>query len=397
MNTQLRMKSLRDEAGRIYRDPALTVAAKSARLDGIEAELKSLSAQAHVNSVADMLRGAGGSAFGQSGLDESSGFDPAQAVAGSSPSLLLTPDMQQTLFKSVQDRQGITVKVPVSSANVDPATFPMQFLPPVLAAREPTRILDLLPSSGTAASIVEYYITTGTAAAAATGEGTLKPQSSLALTKATATVTKIAHFVEVTEEAMSDFAPFTGLLSQDMVAGVIDAENRELLSASGTAPHGFKGLLVVSGTQSYTQAASPETALDAIAKGADGLRAGGRFVMPDGIVMHPVDYGDARRIKDSAGRYVADGMSFGTQSPLTAAADSPRLWNLPVILTSEIPEKTVIVGNFARAAMSWIRESVTVRVDPYSQMTSNLVNIIAEERLALGVVAPTALSVVTLL
>jgi HK97 family phage major capsid protein len=66
-------------------------------------------------------------------------------------------------------------------------------------------------------------------------EATLKPQSSIAYTKVTASMMKIAHFVDVSEEAMTDFPAFTQLLSQDMIGGLIDAENNELLNAFGTA------------------------------------------------------------------------------------------------------------------------------------------------------------------
>lgn len=388
------MRKLADEAQAVVKTSALTSKQKSAELDRIEVELKKYSDEVSLHTKAKLLAGGGDSGFFTG--DHYMQLGVKSVLAASSPSLVPTPEGMDALFKACRDKQSITVKTPVGTGNVDPATYPQQYLPPVLAAREPTRILDRLPTTGAETGIIEYYETTGTAAAAATAEGTLKPQSSIAFTKQTATMTKIAHFVEATEEALTDFQPFSQLLSEDMVAGLIEAENLELLSASGTAPHGFKGLLVVSGTQSYTQAASPETALDAIEKGATLLRAGGRFVTPDGLVMHPDDYSDVRRIKDTAGRYVADQMSFGTGAPLTASDSEPRLWNLPVTLTTQITPKTVLVGNFARAAMVWVREGVNIRTDPYSMATSNIVNVICEERLTLGVVAPAALAVVTL-
>ena len=60
--------------------------------------------------------------------------------------------------------------------------------------------------------------------------------------------------------------------------------------------------------------------------------------------------------------------------------------------SSVIAQGTAIVGNLARATAVWIRESPTVRIDPYSLSDQNIIRVICEERLCLGVIAPSALS-----
>ena len=52
---------------------------------------------------------------------------------------------------------------------------------------------------------------------------------------------------------------------------------------------------------------------------------------------------------------------------------------------------TALVANLADAAMVFWRKPATARVDPYSRSAFNIVRFIAEERLALGVLRPTAL------
>jgi HK97 family phage major capsid protein len=153
----------------------------------------------------------------------------------------------------------------------------------------------------------------------------------------------------------------------------------------------------VTGVQSYVRLVG-DTVLDAVEIAASQLRAGGRFVTPDAVIMHPLDYSIARRTKATTGEYVGGVNVFGRSAPVTSNPKDgahPELWGLPVVLTSEIAQGTAIVGAFARASMVWIQEGASVRVNPFAKQTSNIVEIICEERLTLGVVAPAALSVVT--
>lgn len=367
----------------IVSSKSLTNAAKKDQLDGLTAELKQHQETLKLHEEAGRLMSGGediNSPYASTG-------STTKGVTGQAPSLVLDPTQQLALFKSVQDRMPFVTKAAITSGNLDPALLPSQFLPPILAAREPTRILDLLPTTATNSAVIEYYITTGTAGAAAVAEGAQKPESGIAFTKAQAGVTKLAHWMQVTEEALTDFAPFQQLLSADMIAGLIDAENNELLNALGTGASKFKGLLKVTGTQSYTRLAG-DTILDAVEIAGSQLRAAGRFTDPDGIIMHPLDYSKARRTKTTLGGYIAG----------DPTQDGPAtLWGTRVVLTSEIPQGKAVVANFAKSCQVWVREGMSVRTNAYgSGFRSNEVEVIAEERLSLGVLAPSALSIVTI-
>lgn len=385
IEAQRRIRELGAEAQAVLSNKSFSNTVKKAKLDGLQAELEQHKATLSLHQKSAALM-AGGESI-DSPYAAAAGSPTTKGISGQAPSLVLDPEQQLALFKSVQDRMPFVTKAAVTTGNLDPALYPSQFLPPVLAAREPSRILDLLPVTATDAALIEYYVTTGTAAAAAVAEGAQKPESGISFTKAQAGVTKLAHWMQVTEEALTDFAPFQQLLSADMIAGLIDSENNELLNALGTGASKFKGLLQVAGTQSYTRVTG-DTILDAIEIAGSQLRAAGRFTDPDGIVMHPLDYSKARRTKSTTNEYIAgDPTQAGPQS----------LWGTRVVLTSEIPQGKAVVANFAKSCQVWVREGLSVRTNAYgSGFRSNEVEVIAEERLSLGVLAPSALSVVTI-
>lgn len=130
--------------------------------------------------------------------------------------------------KSVSVLSGLGVKAPgdlVGSTSVDPALIPDYRLPPYPARREPQRIAGILPAVATGARTVDYYTTSGTAAAAAVAEGATKPASTIAYTARSAPVVKIAHTLTVTNEVLADFPGFLQVVQQDMIAGLTVWDN----------------------------------------------------------------------------------------------------------------------------------------------------------------------------
>lgn len=304
------------------------------------------------------------------------------------PSLVIDDDQARELYDAAKSARSLAVdlKTPTDSTSILPAGISGYRLPPLTMRREPTRVLELLPTVGTDRPVETYYTTTGTTAAAAVAEGGAKPQSSLSYTAATATMTKIAHYVSVTDETLSDFSGFMQALQSDMVAGLILKESTELLTATVTGAHKFAGLLPSAG---ITRAKDVEMGYDTIALAFDDLRNGTSYVEPDGIVMHPTDWGTLRRLKDDVGRYYID--------PDPSQAAPLSLWGVPVKLTTGITQGTALVGSFAEGALAFIREGIRVEVanQGTTEFTTNTTLIRAEERLSLAVVRPTCFVKVT--
>lgn len=378
-NTKAAFEKMGAEATRVYNDPRLSIAEKNVKLLSLQGRIDDLKRKGPDMS---WLASSGDADPGVTG-GPSNGFG---AKVGNAPALRLDEESLKSLFTAAERRESLAVKATINTTNVDTSTYPVQFLPPVSFLREPTRVADLLPSVAVDRGQIEFYTTSGSTGAAVTAEATLKPASAVSYTRKSASVTKVAHWVQASEEALTDYPAFVGLVSQDMVSGVILAENAEVLNGSGIGGH-LTGLLTATGILTRTQTTTG-TALDTVESAITDLRSGSRFADADGMVMAPSTFSKLRQSKDAQGRYLAS-------DPVAASAHS--LWGVPVVVTTTAPANVVLLGAFKDAAVLFVREGVTVRTSSGGDsFRSNLFDIIAEERVALAVVAPAALMKVTL-
>jgi HK97 family phage major capsid protein len=305
------------------------------------------------------------------------------------PQLDLSDEQTRELYDAAIGHKTLSIqaKAADTSTNITPAGIPDFRLPPVTLRREPTRVLSLLPTFGTNSAMVEWFSTTGTTAAAAVAEGGAKPQSHIAYAAQTTAATKIAHYVEATDETFQDFGGFLSVLEADMIAGLILAENNELLNATFAGASKFPGLLNTTGI--LTLAAAADTNLDAISKAFDSLRIGTSYTEPDGIVMHPTTWGSITRAKDTQGRYQVQ--------PDPTAGANHSLWGVPVVLTTQIAAGTALLGAFAESVAVYVREGIRVETanQGTAQFTANTQLVRCEERLILTVPRPSGLLKIT--
>lgn len=372
-------------------NPGLTKTAKLAQLAPIEAQLAEAQNELSFTRQKKSFQQNLGVHFGDLGAsgENSVGYNNeigARGQLGNAPVLSLPRDEAQCLFKAATTGLNYVTKA-MTTAEIEPALVPGQVQRVVDPAWEGTRILDLVPSSPTDRASMDFYEVTGTSSAAPVAEGAQKPESKRELKKKNVGATKIAHWSEVTEEALEDYAPFEKFLAADMAAGVIDAENRELLYGTGTGASKFKGLLKVSGIQAYARVGT-DTILDALEIGGSQLRSSGRLIDPTGYIMHPLDYSRARRTKSTTGEYIAG----------DPTQDGPKkLWGYPVIVTTQITQGTAVVANLLQATQAWIRQPVNYRTSiTGAGFRSNKVELLGEERIIFAVPEPGAVCVVDL-
>jgi HK97 family phage major capsid protein len=107
-------------------------------------------------------------------------------------------------------------------------------------------------------------------------------------------------------------------------------------------------------------------------------------VVPNAVALHPeeVEVIDLAREGAGTGQFLGAG----------PFALGPRtLWGLPIIETEAITPGRGLVGDFSKAVL-WDREQTTVTMtDSHADFfIRNMVAILAEERVAFGVVRPTA-------
>ncbi|MBA2365823.1 MAG: phage major capsid protein [Actinobacteria bacterium] len=278
-------------------------------------------------------------------------------------------------------------------ATVDATAAPMAAvgdyrMTPYPFLRDKPRVANLIPVERTDAPTVFYFRgSTAASAAAAVAEGAAKPESSPVWTQVSAPVRKLAHFTRINDEVLQDFSNFRQVVGVELLAGLIDVENSQLLVGSGTAPN-ITGLLTTTGI--LTRARGTDSNLDAIAKAKSDLRVGASFTEPDAIVIHPTNLMSISTSKDTTGRYI-------TSDPATPGPES--LFGMRVVTTTKITLGTALMGNFSEAARLYVRQSPVVEIAPLgggtTEFISNQTLARCEERLALAVPRPTALLSIT--
>jgi len=276
--------------------------------------------------------------------------------------------------------------------------------------QRPLMLRDLVTSGTTTTDTIEYVRVTGiTNNAASVAEATssgpqtvsgaalvnavgggYKPESALATVKVTTPVRTIAHWIPITKRAMSDAAQMLTLIDNFLLYGLEEEVEDQMIAGDGTGEN-LEGLANVSGVQ--TQAAVGSDLLATLRTAKTKVRIVGRSV-PTGYVMHPTDVERLDLLTDNENRYYFGGPSGSSVSQTGAAGP---LWNLPVIESEAIPQGTAYVGDW-RKAILWDREQSSITMtDSHSDFfIRNLVAILAELRVAFGVLQPTAFVKVTL-
>jgi HK97 family phage major capsid protein len=248
-------------------------------------------------------------------------------------------------------------------------------------------VADLLASGETDSPTI-YYMkeTTATNAAATVAEGAAKPESTLIFDAVTDSLKKIATWLPVSDEMLDDVAQIRSYIDNRLRFFVAQQEEAQLLNGDGTGTN-LTGLRNRSGLTA-DQARGTDSNADAIFKQIMAIMTAS-FVMPDGVIIHPANWTTTALSKDSNGQYLASG-PFNT--PLV-----PRIWGLPVVVTTAITSGVALVGAFKMGAQVFRKGGITVESSNShaSYFTTNLTAIRAEERVALAVYRPAAFGEVT--
>lgn len=378
------MRQLAEQAQEVTKNPRLRPETKTAKLDEIEAAIK-----AHAKTI-EMHEQAGRLASGGSSADSMEGVGAYTGKSFGLPSLAPDDEQVKALHHAATTKQSLRVEVGTKAASDLGSLLPSSLVPGILAfRREPTRVASLFPTVAESAPSFEYIRHTGNSsgAAATVAAGGAKPEIVPTIDQVTATMRKIAAHLGVVDESLMDFASTASYFSSELTQAIIAAENTQLLSGNGTAPN-LQGVLTTTGVLTRTQAAAPETAIDTLELALNDLRVGSSFTEATGFVMNPNDWSAIRLLKDTQNRYLLGA---------PAESDGLMLWGKPVVLTTSITAKTVLVGDFASGGQVRYRQGITLETQSAgTDWTNNVTRFRAEERLALAVFRPTCFVKVTL-
>jgi HK97 family phage major capsid protein len=270
--------------------------------------------------------------------------------------------------------------------DVQPGVKPILF--------QPLTIADLIPSAPTTSNKVRVLVET-VASAGSIGvvpEGAAKPEAALEFDEVDEPVKKIASFLPVSDELLSDAPGIQAYLNSRLALFVRTQEEAQLLNGAGNL-NNFTGLLtrVPVGNRFIVSDADAPNAADHIF--AAIVKAQESFLDPDTVVIHPADWAELRLTKDQNENYVAG-------SPFSNGPAQPgeTLFGRRVVVTSAMEEGLALVGAFGTAAQLYRRGGLTVEASDSHEdfFRLDMVAIRAETRLALAVHRPEAFATASL-
>lgn len=247
----------------------------------------------------------------------------------------------------------------------------------------PLSIRDLLDKGTTGSNLIEWIredVFTNNAAPAP--ETTLKPESNITYKRVDVPVRTIAHFIVASKQILADMGQLQTLVNGRLSYGLKIKEEDQLLTGDGTGEN-ILGLI-----PQATAFVNPlGTSIQAQNK-ADVLRAAilqvyQAYYPATGIVLNPQDWASIQLLKNTQNSYLFGGPT----SP-----NGPTLWGLPVAESFALAPGEFMVGSFRLAATLFDREQAGLYIsnEDRDNFVKNMVTILAEERLALGVSRPKA-------
>jgi HK97 family phage major capsid protein len=258
-------------------------------------------------------------------------------------------------------------------------------------------LADFIPQGTMSNPVYRFMVeSTFTNNADVVAEGASKPAAALALTETTATASKIAITLPVTEEQLEDVPEVTSYVNDRLPLMVKIKEEYYILNgtAGGTGDN-FYGFQVISGTSSQAKSTDsiPTAFLKAFTKVRYGSSANVMNAEPTLIGMHPTDYQSYALLQATTGQYI-----LGEPAGLGAPINDPyrRMWGVPILVTPAFTQGTGLTGDFANFARLLFRKGLTADMGwANDDFLKNLVRFRVEERLTLAVLRPSAFCLVT--
>lgn len=298
------------------------------------------------------------------------------------------------IFPSEQLRRMHQAVLSQSSYRIEARDFstadsllPAQLWPSIVGPQHENRLLNRLPVFPLAAPSVEIVVHSSTTGAAqVVAEGGLKPEIVMETQRVILEAQKLAAHSAVSWEILSDWNNFTSYVQGELFRQVVDVENTQLLSGTGT--NQLLGFLQTSGILTYPVGGSGttsdgETPLDGIEAAIAVLRTGPALAEADLLVLHPTTWSAIRRSKDSLGRYLVQA------DPTQDQAES--VWGVPVLTTTQIELGTGMMLDVSKFGRVFLREGLSLKAGyANDDFTRNLWRFVAEERLVLAVERPAA-------
>ena len=251
-----------------------------------------------------------------------------------------------------------------------------------------TTLLDMIPTTPTSSSAIEYYeqtLSTNNAAwvaeaTATSGTSGTKPEGALGWALRTVPISTLAEWIPVTNQMLADVPAMEGMIRAQLIAHLQRKLQTDIINGDGTAPN-IRGIF--NWPNILTMAAGTDV-LGAIYNAMVAVQVTG-LGNPTATVMNPVDFGAIRLARENSASGTLGNYLMG---PPTTSGPS-TLWGHPVVLSTAMPVDSALVADFAGAVMLFDREQAAIRVGlANDDFIRNIQRILAELRAALVVLRP---------
>lgn len=243
-------------------------------------------------------------------------------------------------------------------------------------------VRDLCTVQSTGLASVPYFrelnAATNEAGALMVSEGSAKPEVALEFQAADAPVRKIAAWLPVTDEILSDAPTLRGYIDSRLEYMLLVREEAQELNGNGTAPN-LTGITATAGIQTRGAVAGDLPATIGLAIG-DVENVDGDA---DGVVLNPLNYWTA-----VTKRYATSFDNAGTGNAPNAQAGIT--WGLPAVRTRALASGKAIVAAWRLGATVFDREQTTIKVgDQHNDnFIKNILIVLGEKRVAFAVWRP---------
>ena len=282
------------------------------------------------------------------------------------------------------DALGDSVKATLTTANGFAPYIPRSNLVVPLGQIKPV-IADLIPQENTTVpggKYMEEILYTNTADIVP--EGTIKPEAALRFQEVLFSMAKIAVTLPITDEQLEDVPQIRSIIDARLGLMVRQKEDRALLY--NTNATGFDGFLVKPSVQALAIGGMP--LMTGVLRLITQVENSPGFANVDAIVMNPLDWFSYVTYQTTIGSYVAG-------NPATDGAIK-TMWGKTIIVTNQINQGTLLLGDFATYAQIFRRLELLIRVGwANDDFLKNMQRILAEERMVLQILRGSAFGQLT--
>jgi HK97 family phage major capsid protein len=265
----------------------------------------------------------------------------------------------------------------------------------VAAIPHPSRLIDLFTNRiAVQGNAFEFYQQTARVnAATAVADAATKPTSTLTIQAVQDRCRVVAHLSEAAPiRLLADIPAFQNWLVSEMVAGVLDGLEAQIVNGSGTGEN-MRGLLNTTGVTAVAFTTNMVTSLRA---GLTALQV--KNEVPTGWALHPADAQSIDLTRWGAeGGLLTGGFQTDTRPGVSGSSDNIFGSSIPRVVSPSVPVGTAILGDFTQLRV-YVREGARVDIDTSGPelFDKNLFKMRGEGRFGIGVLRPQAFAIIDL-